>query len=404
MTVAQDPELVKLFPCISRILRSQSLADACGKQRTSAQGEIPAESADAVEIVWNICTQEADAMRIALESRLLSSVAAWLSRSFLVQPTETLNCALSLIFIIAQPLLQSDDGCLPWHTDQVSFTPETLASEVRAAVEGVTYVCSVDCSSAEHTAPQSHTSSAVANKAVEGASKTVDTPASTSRKELQLQSFSVLAALLPAMQQCQDVVVEDQSTPVAGDGSTTWRPKLHKAALRALKSKLPPQHTMNVLHALHALTQQHGAASLLQHVEEGTARATDLMLTLSQVVKVDIYSHLQGCSLQVQEGQAAQPLPQHLLASQSSFSASAQMVARLVELAIVLDNSADDIDDEEQDALVRTAAMEGTIAEVRLSLCAIKFIAPSKSLALHSFQRKARALDPRRAHDFGGSL
>ena len=157
MTVAQDPELVKLFPCISRILRSRSLADACGKQRTSAQGEVSAESADAVEIVWNICTQEADAVRIALESRLLSSVAAWLSRSFLVQPTETLNCALSLIFIIAQPLLQSDDGCLPWHTDQVSFTPETLASEVRAAVEGVTYVCSVDCLSAEHTAPQSST-------------------------------------------------------------------------------------------------------------------------------------------------------------------------------------------------------------------------------------------------------
>ena len=380
VAVAQDPELLKLFPCISRVLRSQSLADACGKQqRPSAQGELSAESADAVEIVWNICTQEEDAVRIALESRLLSSVAVWLSRNFLLQPTETLNCALSLLFIIAQPLLQSGDGCLPWYTDQVSFPPEILASETRAAVEGLTYVCSVDCSSisAQQINPESSTSSTVANGAAKDASNATDAPTSTGSKELQLQSFSVLAAVLPAMQQCPNVAIDSPSTSTSSDGSVTWRPKLHKAALRALKSKLPPQHTMNVLLAVHALTQQHGAASLLQHVEEGCARATDLMLTISQVVKVEIYSHLQGCSLEVQEARASQPLPQHLLASQSSFSASVHMIAQLVELAVILDNSADDMDADElgsntQESLIRAAAMEGTIAEVRIPLHALE--------------------------------
>lgn len=377
---------MKLFPCLARILRSQSLADACGKQqRPSAQGELSSEAADAVDTVWNVCTHEDDAVRIALESRLLSSVAAWLSRSFLVQPTETLNCAVSLLFIIAQPLLQSGDGYLPWYTDKVSFPPDMLASEVRAAVEGLTYVCSVDCSvdSAVVAQKPPGVEDAVSKGTPESAS------ASTSRKELQLQSFSALAALLPAMQQCPEHGTDAPSTSVACDGSSTWVQKLQKAALRALKSKLAPQHTMNVLIALHALTQQHGATALLQHVDESdsSSRATDLMVTLSQVVRVDIYSHLQGCSLEVQAARASKPLPSHLLASQSSFSASVHMIAQLVELAVTLDSSADDMNEDEpcssdQVSLVHTAAMEGTIIEVRYYTLLLKQRL-SKTLEIH---------------------
>lgn len=349
--MAQDPELIKLFPCLARILRSQSLCEACGKQSDASElDNRPSEASDAVEIVWNICTHEQEAVRIALESRLLSSVAAWLSRSFLVQPTEVLSCGLSLLFTVAQPLLPQEDGDggLAWHTDQVSFPPEMLGSEIRAAVEGVSFICSVECVAEQDVAS--------------GAS---------ARKALQVYGFSVLAALAPAMKQCPESVQAPASISEQDDNgvySIAWCNNLKTASLRALKNKLPPQHTMNILLALQTMTDQHGAAALLQK-PEGGARVTDLMLTVSQVIKVHIFSHLQGCSLEVQAGRGSKPLPSYLLTSQSSFRAAVHMIAQLVDLAIMLDSSADEPGDQEpsssaQVPLVATAAMERTIIEV----------------------------------------
>jgi hypothetical protein len=279
-----------------------------------------------------------------------------------------------LLFIIAQPLLQSDDGSIPWYTDKVAFPPEVLGSEARAAVEGLTYVCSIDVLAGEHpSTPAANGAPAAEASASHGTAEVASV--SSARKELQLQCFSVLTALLPVMQQCPEHITDDPSTANACDSNAKWGHNLQKAALRALKSHLPPQHTMNVLLALNALVQQHGAASLLQRVDESddSAKATDLMITLAQVVKVAIFSHLQGCSLEVQAAKGSQPLPSHLLASQSLFSASIYMIAHLVELSVILDSSADDMDEDEpcggQVSVVTTAAMEGTNTEVTFSIC-----------------------------------
>jgi hypothetical protein len=196
---------------------------------------------------------------------------------------------------------------------------------------------------------------------------------SSARKELQLQSFSVLAAMLPAMQHCQEHAPDNPSTAKTCCSNLKWCQNLQKAALRALKSKLPPQHTMNVLLALHALMQQHGPTSLLQRADESDASAstTDLMVTLALVVKVATFSHLQGCSLEVQAGRALQPLPSHLLVSQSLFSVSVHIIAQLVELAVILDSTSDDVDEDEScsgpGSLVMEAAMNGTNVEVTFS-------------------------------------
>lgn len=375
--VANDPQLLELIPCLTRLVRAPSLAQACGKDDTPNYNiSCPVEvHKDALETLWNMCSQAEEAATIARQSNAVSSLCKWLRFNFLIQPASSSQCAISLMFAILQPCLshvqQGDGAAIPAVAKNADL--DDIVQEIYAAIEGIARVCAVDCSLRSATCDQSCIADHLGCVELDNKQGIIPTPQEA--QSVQLQGFSALAAMLSCLSS-----VENSQLPHESLVEPSWAEDLRVAVHRALRSRLPLLHVLHVLSALHSLIELQGPNVLLFRTSnngQSHHSTTSLLILVVQVLKVQVYSHLQGCVLHVQASGTLSVLSESLQLSEAVFTMASRLTSKVLDLVVVMDEvegcisstSAADTPTSRRDVI--SAQSEGTLVQVCMLCCCI---------------------------------
>eukprot|EP00892_Ulva_mutabilis_P008335 jgi/Ulvmu1/5874/UM250_0002.1 len=330
--VASDADLIELIPTLARLIRSPSLALACGRRDEGKLYDSYPEDVhkDAIELLWNLCRHGDDAVTIARQSNSISSVSTWLAANFTIQPPASSQCALLLLLTLLEPYLsQGAEACEQPTCDQTEGEDYTeLSKQLQAAVSGIAAMCVADCSR----------ESCIQKSLQKLALRTDSTSTHEELQSIQLQGFGILAAAIPCLAWATKLQQGDESLL-----DLAWAEDLKEAALRALRSRLPLHHLLHVMSALHALVDLQGADALLMGDtrRHSGQQVSSLVTTLVQVLKVQVYSHLQGCVLHVQASGVVSVLPENLQGSEAIFIVSVRLLSSIVDLVILIEEVQD---------------------------------------------------------------
>lgn len=337
--VAKDPQLFELIPCLARLLRAPSLAQACGRDDLpNYQNASPAEvHKDALEILWNMCGHAEEAATIALQSNAVSSLGKWLRLNFSIQPASSSQCAISLMFAILQPCLSLVQQGYGAATSAVTKGPDPaeFLQEMYAATEGIAHVCALDCSVRPTTCDTSCTTDHLG--CVELGNEARVNPTPQEAQAVQLQGFSALAAIMS----CLSSVTNSQLPRVSAE-EPSWAEDLRVAVHRALRSRLPLLHLLHVFSVLDSLIELQGPNVLLFSANnDGQLHhsTTRLLILVVQVLKVQVYSHLQGCVLHVQASGTSSILSESLQLSDAVFTTASRLISKILDLVVAMDQT-----------------------------------------------------------------
>lgn len=262
---------------------------------------------------------------------------------------------MSLLFAMLEPFLsQSVDAHDQPKSGKTGIGNDTsVLNEIHAAVSGIAVVCAADCSNLPCASICQDPS--ISQSLQHLNSSNVEKMTREDAQSFQLKCFCILAATIP----CLAWAASEAEAYTMMEFS--WAEDLKKAALRALRSRLPMHHLLHVLSALHALSDLQGVHALLlkrDGHDQCDHGVTSLITTMVQVLKVQVYSHLQGCVLHVHAAGDVSMLPDRLHVSEAVFTISQRLLHKAVDLMMMIEDVNEGSDEMSgMDSKARNAAL-----------------------------------------------
>jgi hypothetical protein len=318
-SVAADPDLHELLPLLSRLISSSSLTAAC--EISLLPPDLPCGSQadeDAMSLLANMLQHSPDARLVAAESRLLRTLATWLSKRAGASSAVALHNALQCMVCIcdvesshaagaeASGTDAPDAGTLgSRHTEQVFHSAE-FCSDVLMAVERTAAFAAADAANliAQHVG--------CSDQEAEGAPRTSGVGIKGCTKEelqqSQLKAQQVLAVILHPVCSAEAlafvVAADDVASP---HQQSPWRRDALAAAMRVLqgKGRAPDDALEASLKLLQSMCFRLGPLGLLrapqgdalpEKIEERAS--TQPALLLATFIRVETFSFLQKLSLE----------------------------------------------------------------------------------------------------------